>query len=227
VLVVFLQRHPGGLPAVLLLLWIKPVGLHEIEAPSSARLVLHDDVEEDPVAIRVQAHRLADLLAEVIEIRAVEVHHVKPGLENPLRPAGVGSVLVDLPPLGMGVGGQVVHAGREINRSVDPGLLGCLVLRPEQVESEVRVDLAHRGRMVAPAMVAFREKGNRIDCRGLQGFLPTLLVEFLPDAGDVRGSVKIKVDLAEAERVWHGSLLGLVSRIKETARGILDADDQR
>jgi hypothetical protein len=55
--------------------------------------------------------------------------------------------------------------------------------------------------MVTPAVVAFREKGHRIDGRTLQRFLPLSFDEFPTDPRDVRRSVEIEMDLAVAELV--------------------------
>ena len=75
--VVLLQGQTGGFPAVILLLGVESVRLHEVEAPAPARLTLVDDVEEDAVAVGKEPHCLTDLGAEVVQIGAVEVHHVE------------------------------------------------------------------------------------------------------------------------------------------------------
>ena len=203
-LVVFFQRQTGGLPAVLLLLRIESVGLHEVQTPATARLVLADDVEEDAVAVGKEPHRLADLLAEVVQIRPVEIQRAERCLENTRVPVREASLLVHFPPIRVLFCGEVIHAGREIDRGVDPCLLGRLVLGSQQVEGKIRMHLPDRCRVIAPAVMALREERDRIDRRLFQRFLPALLVELLTDAGNVRRGVEVEVDLAVSESVILG-----------------------
>ena len=59
--------------------------------------------------------------------------------------------------------GEFVPTGGEIDRRVDLVLVQGIELRPHQVEVETRMDLPDLGRMVGPAVMAFREDGHRID----------------------------------------------------------------
>ena len=127
-MIVFFQRETGGFLAVRFLLGIQAVGLHEVETPAAARLVLANDVQKDAVAVGEKFHRLTDLFAEIVQIRAVKIHQVKASLVGKLSPTGVGAVLLDLAPLGVIVGGEIIHASGEVNRCIDPCLLGGVIL---------------------------------------------------------------------------------------------------
>ena len=112
-----------------------------------------DDIEENSITIRKETPRLADLLAEVFEIRTMKIHHVKARLQCALRPTRVGTILVDLAPFGVLIRGKIVHACGEIDRGVDAGFLCGVVLLAEKIEAQVRMNLANFGGMVAPTMV--------------------------------------------------------------------------
>ncbi len=124
---------------------------------------------------------------------------MKSGLQRTLRPTGVGAVLVDLAPFGMLAGRHIIDPGGEINRGVDARFLGGVILPAKEIEAQMRMGFADGCRMIAPAMMALREERNRVNGCSLQCLLPAFLVELLTDAGNVRRSVKIEVDLAETE----------------------------
>ena len=151
--IVFLKGETRGLLAILLFERVEPVGLHEFQAPTGAGLILAYDIEENAVTIRKKTHRLADLLAEIVEIRAVKIHHMKARLQRALRPTSVATILIHLAPFGVFIGGEVVHASREIDRRVDASFLRGVVLFAEKIEAQMRMDFPNRRRVVAPTMV--------------------------------------------------------------------------
>ena len=105
---------------------------------------------------------------------------------------------------------DIVDSRRDVDGCLHSDLLAGIELGPQQVEVEMRVGLTDRGRVVAPAMVAFGEKGDRVDVARLQGLLPFPAIEPGADPGDLWGGVKIEMDLAETEVLsfGHGILLG-------------------
>lgn len=153
-LVVFFESQAGGFEAVFFFLRVESVGKHEVETPATAGLILGNDVQKDAVAIGEEGNCLPDLLAEVIEIGTVKIHHVESRLQDAFGPAGVGAVFVHFAPFGVILRCEIIHSGRQIDRTVDSDFLGGVVLEAEQIEVEAGVNFAHGGGMVAPAVMA-------------------------------------------------------------------------
>ena len=152
--IVFLQREARGFLAILLLKWIEPIGFHELQAPASTGFPLANDVEKDAVTIGKEAHSFPDLLAEIVEIRAVKIHHVESGLQRGFCPTCVAAILVHFAPFGVLVGCEIVHAGGEINWRVDAGFFRGVVLLAKKIEVQMRVDFSNGRRVITPTMVA-------------------------------------------------------------------------
>ena len=83
----------------------------------------------------------------------MKIHHVKARLNGAFCPTGVGAVLTHLAPFRMFIGGEVVHACGEVDRRIDAGFLGGVVLFAEKIKAQMGMHFSHRGRVVAPAMV--------------------------------------------------------------------------
>ena len=161
------------------------MGFHELQAPAPAGLVLQNDVEEDAVAVGKEPHRLANLLAEVIQIRTVKIHKVITRVKGSRSTTDALSVFISFPPVWMHFGRHLVEPRGKINRRVDADFLGGVVLHPQQIEVEMRMDFADARRVIAQAVMALGKKRDRIDGCGLQRFLPTLFVESFSDAGNI------------------------------------------
>ena len=96
-------------------------------------------------------------------------------------------------------------------------LLACVHLCAQQVEAQVRMNLAHFGGMIAPPVVAFGERRNRVDMPHSQGLLPLGLVELSAYIGYVRGSVKVQMNLAKTQFIMRqrAPLCNVVRIIRE------------
>ena len=197
-LVVEAQRLDRGAVDVLGPVEPQPVLAHPALAPFAAAGLLADDVEEDAVRVREEPARLADLVAEVVQVGRAEAHRVEAGLRGLGDPAQVLALVVHRAPLGVLVRRDVVDAGGEVDRRRDADLLRGVDLRAQEVEREVRVHPPDLRRMVGPAVVALGEERDRVDVPQAQRVLELILVELRPDAVDVGRRVEVEMDLAEA-----------------------------
>jgi hypothetical protein len=69
-------------------------------------------------------------------------------------------------------------------------------LLAEQIAGEVRVWLSYHGRVVAPRVMAFSEKRDRVNVPCLQGLPKPLPVESFSYPGDMFRSMKVEMYLA-------------------------------
>ena len=215
--VIILQHLAGEGDPVRLLLRIEPGFQHPFHAVIAAALPLVDDVEKNAVRIREQFDRLFDQAAQIVEVRRVETELDETAGER-FGPLPLVRILV---PFRVQLRNPVVESGGHIDRHLDVDLLRRIHLLAQQVELQMRMHRPDFGRMVTPAVMTGGKAGDRIDVRFLQPLLPLFAVEFLSDAGDIRRSVKVKMNLTESQVMHTTSLVDLFYRSKS-----LDCHDE-
>ena len=76
-------------------------------------------------------------------------------------------------------------------------------LAAQQIEIQAGMHLAHIGRVIAVAVMAFCKHGNAGDMGGFEGLPKRLGVKARTDAGDAAIGVEVEVDLAETHGMAH------------------------
>ena len=94
-------------------------------------------------------------------------------------------------------GRELVPAGGHVDRRLDALGVQRIHLGTQQVELQMRMHLAHLGRVVAQPVMALREDGDAVDVGVLERLREGLGVEPLADAGNVGMGVEVEMDLAK------------------------------
>ena len=196
-LVVFEQHLPRIGEAVLRLGRIESFRLHSRHAVFAAAGALRNDVEEDPVRVGEERHGLFDLAAEVVQIGGVEAEFRETRFERRMVPAAPAPLAIDFAPFGVFPPLHLIDAGGEVDRHVDADLVAGVDLFAQQVEFEMGMHPPHFGRVVAPAVMAAREAGDRIDRGVAESLLPLPAVERFSDSFNEGGGVEIEMNLTK------------------------------
>ena len=189
---------------------VEALGLHLRLRPGAYRDEREADVDEDPVGIGEELHRLLHLPAEIVEIGRGEVEKGPAGTERLAALADQHALGRHHAPARMLARRELVPTGREVHRRVDAGLMERVDLRPQEIEIEVRVLLADLGRVVRPAVMAFGEDGDRIDVGVCERPGEVAGVEAGADPGNAFGGMEVQVDLAIA----HGDLVAVGTHLE-------------
>src|SRR6185437_1946608 len=112
-------------------------------------------------------------------------------------PARRQTILADLPPLRMLIGLLLGPDHGDIARHADAVPMTRLHLFAQQIPFEVWVHRAHASGIVAQAVMAGREAGDRLNMRLLEGARELLGIEVLANRWNQRRGMKVEMDLAE------------------------------
>lgn len=163
--IVAFQHFPAETLPILLPFRFQAEAKHVVQTVRAAALPLQHDIEKDTIGIWKEHHHLLDHRTEMIEISAVETELVKTRFEkrlcSPRRDAG----WVDFAPFRMSLRAEFIPAGGEINWNPDSDLVRGINLSPEEIERKSGMHRADLRWMIAVAVVAKGEAGDRIDRR--------------------------------------------------------------
>ena len=197
-LVVVHQNLFGESDTVRLIVGIQTRFFHAFQTVPAAALSLTDDVQKDPVCIRIFRNDFPDLCAENVQPRRIEAEFLVVRAQGQIKRA-VGRAD---DPVRMLLHDPFAEPGRDVNGGINTDLMAGIQLGAEQVELQTGVLFAHFCFVVCSAVMAGAEDRNGVNRCFFQRFLPLFFVERFTDPGEFFRCVKIKVYLTES----HGRL---------------------
>ena len=171
-------------------------GRHAVAGLGADRGTLEANVDPEAVRVGITQRHLLDLAQEIAAIGRGEIEMFPTRLVGIAVLYEAAVIRVHRPPAGVAVRGQLVPQGGQIDRRADARALQGSDLRPQQVEGQRGVHLAHVRRMIAVSMVAFREQVDGADLRVPERCGEPVGVEPRAHVRDAARGVEIQVDLA-------------------------------